>query len=369
MVRGCTGGVWNRGVAAAVAVVVLGSAACSPGGPGRDDGVAPSTTRRTATSAPPALERPASTSSIPVSSSTSTPRSDLRQADLGSRPHLVRCPGGEAEVQPGVAAPGADGRTVVIGTFEPQFLDLTGDGRPEAVVEVTCRVADEWSEGDRSVIVLADEAGEVVQLGQPLEGADPTVVGGSLAVGRRTAAGEAASGAAAEIVYEPFTFDGATWVPGAGGSPLLVTDPVTVDGIGAVLVGAPFGEAAISTGQGVETVDPLASGACVEIAFRSGPEGVRGRGGDGVIHAVLVDNPAVRTAEGLGVGSTEVEVQFTFPGQVSVLPAAGVPGGQHLIVDFADQPDRVLLFTTDGTTVTDYAAGAAGWADVAEGCA
>ena len=52
-----------------------------------------------------------------------------------------------------------------------------------------------------------------------------------------------------------------------------------------------------------------------------------------------------------------------------LLPDATVPGHQHLIVDFADQPDRVLLFNTDGTTVTDYAAGAAGWADVVEGCA
>ncbi len=101
----------------------------------------------------------------------------------------------------------------------------------------------------------------------------------------------------------------------------------------------------------------------------SGPEGVGGIGGDGLVQAVHVSNPAVRTAEGLGVGSTEIEVQAAFPGQVSVLPHEQVPGGQHLIVDFPDQPDRVLLFNTDGTTVTDYAAGAAGWADVAEGCA
>jgi hypothetical protein len=69
------------------------------------------------------------------------------------------------------------------------------------------------------------------------------------------------------------------------------------------------------------------------------------------------------------VGSTGVDVQLTFPGQVSVLPHQTLPGGEHLIVDFPDQPDRVLLFNTDGTTVTDYAAGSAGWADVAEGCA
>ncbi len=45
------------------------------------------------------------------------------------------------------------------------------------------RVVDEGASG-RSVVVLADETGAVVQVGQPLDGADPTVVGGLLAVGR-----------------------------------------------------------------------------------------------------------------------------------------------------------------------------------------
>ena len=44
-------------------------------------------------------------STAPASSSTSAPASDLRQVDLAARPHRVRCPGGEVELQPGVAAP------------------------------------------------------------------------------------------------------------------------------------------------------------------------------------------------------------------------------------------------------------------------
>lgn len=382
MVRAGTRGWWSLRSAAVAGVALLTSAACAPGA-SDTDAAGPTTSRRTSTTA---SVDAATSSTAPASSSTSTPPTDLRRVDLAARPHRVRCPGGEVELQPGVAAPGADARPVVIDSFEPQFLDLTGDGRPEAVVEVACRVADEWSTGVRSVIVLADQAGEVVQLGQPLDGADPTVVGSSLAVGRATdvnaeASTEAstevstdAAGAATStptsIVYEPFSFDGSSWVPGSDGTAVQPGDPVTVDGIGPVLVGAPFGEVAISTGEPIEVEDQLATGgACVELVFPSGPEGVGGLGGDGVVHAVHVDNPAIRTGEGLGVGSTEVEVQYAFPDQVSVLPHPYVPGGHQLIVDFPDLPDRVLLFNTDGTTVTDFAAGAAGWADLAEGCA
>lgn len=386
MVRAGTRSWWSFRSAAVAVAALLTSAACAPGA--SDTGSAgPTTSRRTSTTASVAA---ATSSTSPASSSTSAPPTDLRRVDLAARPHRVRCPGGEVELQPGVAAPGADARPVVIDSFEPQFLDLTGDGRPEAVVEVACRVADESSTGVRSVIVLADQAGEVVQLGQPLDGTDPTVVGSSLAVGRATDEGAEvstevstdegagvstdAAGAAASTptttVYEPFSFDGSSWVPGSDGTPVQPSDPVTLDGIGSVLVGAPFGEVAISTGEPIEVADQLATGgACVELVFPSGPEGVGGLGGDGVVHAVHVDNPAIRTGEGLGVGSTEVEVQYAFPGQVSVLPHPYVPGGHHLIVDFPDLPDRVLLFSTDGTTVTDFAAGAAGWADVAEGCA
>lgn len=378
MVRAGTRGWWSLRSAAVAGVALLTSAACAPGA-SDTDAAGPTTSRRTSTTA---SVDAATSSTAPASSSTSTPPTDLRRVDLAARPHRVRCPGGEVELQPGVAAPGADARPVVIDSFEPQFLDLTGDGRPEAVVEVACRVADEWSTGVRSVIVLADQAGEVVQLGQPLDGADPTVVGSSLAVGRATdvnaeastevstdAAG-AATSTPTSTVYEPFSFDGSSWVPGSDGTAVQPGDPVTVDGIGPVLVGAPFGEVAISTGEPIEVEDQLATGgACVELVFPSGPEGVGGLGGEGVVHAVHVDNPAIRTGEGLGVGSTEVEVQYAFPDQVSVLPHPYVPGGHQLIVDFPDLPDRVLLFNTDGTTVTDFAAGAAGWADLAEGCA
>lgn len=366
MVRGDVRRSPMRRLAVLGAAVLLGSVACTPGG-SEDDAAPPTTARRTTSSAPAA---PSSSSSAPVASSTTVPPPDLREADLTDQPYRVRCPGGEVELQPGVAAPGIDDRPVVVDAFEPQFLDLTGDGRPEAVVEVACTVVDEPATRSRSVVVLADDTGAVVQVGQPLDGADPTVVGGLLAVGREASVSTDASGSATSVVYEPFTFDGSTWVSSSEGSPVQVTDPVTLDGIGAVLVGAPFGEVAISSGRPIEAADRTGSGgACVEIVLPSGPEGVGGIGGDGLVQAVLVSNPAVRTAEGLGVGSTGVEVQFAFPGQVSVLPHERVPGGQHLIVDFPDQPDRVLLFNTDGTTVTDYAAGAAGWADVAEGCA
>lgn len=365
MVRGSASRSWSRRAAVVPALVLVGLAACSPGASDADGGP-PTTARRSTTSADPTP----SSSPTPAPSSTSAPPTDLRQADLAAQPHQVRCPGGEVALQPGVAAPGVDDRPVAIDTFEPQFLDLTGDGRPEAVVEVTCRVAEEGGTAVRSVIVLADEAGRVVQLGAPIDGADPTVVGEQLAVGRDASVSTDASGAATSVVYESFSFDGSTWVSSSDGSPLQESDPVTLDGIGGVLVGAPFGEVAISTGQPIEATDALATGgSCVEIVLPAGPEGVGGLGGGGLVHAVRVSNPAVRTAEGLGVGSTGVDVQLTFPGQVSVLPHQTLPGGEHLIVDFPDQPDRVLLFNTDGTTVTDYAAGSAGWADVAEGCA
>lgn len=371
MVRGGAGRRRPRGVAAPAVVAALALAACSPGSSDAG-GANPPTTRRTTstTAAAPAAGASAVPTSAPAAPSTTAPPFDLRRADLGAHAYRVLCPGGELDLVPRTPSPGVDDRPVVLDPFEPQFLDLTGDGRPEAVVEVGCRVADEWSTGVRSVIVLGAEAGAVVQLGQPLEGADPTVVGAALAVGRPASVATAASGSATSVVYEPYSFDGSAWVPISAGTPVLPSDPVTVDGIGSVLVGAPFGEIAISTGRPVEAADGGATGgACVEVVLPDAPEGVAGLGGDGAVRAVHVDNPAVRTAEGLGVGSTEVEVQFAFPGQVSVLPDEAHPGGHHLIVDFPDLDGRVLRFDTDGTTVTGYAAGETGWADVAEGCA
>ncbi|MBX3286833.1 MAG: hypothetical protein KF703_15905 [Actinobacteria bacterium] len=366
MVRGDTGASTTRRAGILAVVGVLALAACSSGS--SDDAAASSSTtsprRRPSTGAAPA------TSSTTLAPSTTSTPFDLRRADLSAGPYRVRCPGGEVDLAPGAPSPGVDDRPVVLDPLAPQFVDLTGDGRPEAVAEAACHVVDDPDAAVvRSVVVLAADAGAVVQMGQPLDGADPAVVGGSLAVGREASVGTDGAGQARSMVYEPFTFDGSSWVPGSDGVPVAATDPVTVDGMGPLVVGAPFGEVAIATGAPIEAADRADdAGACVDLVVADGPEGVDAVGGGGVVRAVHVENPAVRTDDGLGIGSTEVEVQFTFPGFVAVRPDPGVPGGRQLVVTSPDLGDRVLRFDTDGTVVTGYAAGEAGWADGAGGC-
>jgi hypothetical protein len=92
-------------------------------------------------------------------------------------------------------------------------------------------------------------------------------------------------------------------------------------------------------------------------------------GGDGEVHSVEIDNPAVRTQSGLGIGTPSAEVGPSFPGRVTAEPHPYDETGQYLVFTPVDEPDRLVVFETNGATVTRYRVGEIAWALLIEGCA
>jgi len=340
-----------------------------------------------------------STSTVPVSVATSStiPPMDLQSADLKAGPYQVLCPGGPVSASPAAGtATTADGRRAVIDRFDAQFSDLTGDGRPDAVVSVNCRVAADGTAGSDSVIVLTASGKTVKQLGQPIDGSEPVVVGQSLAVRQVTTAGTADAAApttqpagapaptqpggvattiqpatvpALAVRYDAFTLANDAWTRPTATAEATAKDPVTIDGVDPYLVGTPYGEVALASGQPVDVADPLhTNGACVDVTYPSGPGDISSLGSDGTVRSLEVRNSSMRTPEGIGVGSGEADVAQAYAGGVKVMDNPAVAGGHLLVVRLSDAPDRTMMFTTDGQMVTKYAVGQAGWADVLKGC-
>jgi hypothetical protein len=94
----------------------------------------------------------------------------------------------------------------------------------------------------------------------------------------------------------------------------------------------------------------------------------------GRISRVDVGRPSVvRTASGVGIGSTEDEVMRTYAGRIRVEPHpyTGRRGGQYLIYTPADPSDQhlSLIFETDGQRVVSFRAGLKDAVGLIEGCA
>ena len=81
--------------------------------------------------------------------------------------------------------------------------------------------------------------------------------------------------------------------------------------------------------------------------------------------------PPIATRSGAKVGSTEAQITQLYGDQIEVQPRAdGQPGNALVFVprDEADK-DFLLVFTTDGTTVTSYRAGRVPQVLAPTGCA
>jgi len=340
------------------------------------------------------------TSTSVVTTSSTVPPMDLQTADLKGGSYQVLCPGGPVSASPAAGTTiTADGRRAVIDRFEAQFSDVTGDGWPDAVVTVHCRADADGTPGSDSVIVLTASGNVVKQLGQPIEGTEPTVVGQSIAVRQVTAsdsAGQTAApttstaqitgstqpGAAPATVpasaepaptvrYGAFSYSGEQWTPAIAtvDPQMSAKHPVTTEGLDPYLVGTPFGEIALTSGQPVDVTDSLRSnGACVNVTYPLGPSEISSLGSDGSIRSLEIRNSTMRTAEGIGVGSSEADVTQAYAGGITVMDNPASPGGHLLVVRIGDAPDRTMMFTTDGSVVIKYAVGQAGWADVLKGC-
>ena len=80
--------------------------------------------------------------------------------------------------------------------------------------------------------------------------------------------------------------------------------------------------------------------------------------GDRVVR-VDVSTTTIKTASGVGVGSTEDSVKNAYPDRIAVTPHKYVKQGHYLTYVSHDAPDRDvgMIFETDGTQVTSFRVG------------
>lgn len=150
-------------------------------------------------------------------------------------------------------------------------------------------------------------------------------------------------------------------------------DPVTLDGLGAIEVGAAYGQAEVATGHPMQRAYPMLGDdeSCVMGSFGDpAADGVTVLGGDGRVRRIDISAPSrIRTDAGIGIGSSESEVKAAYPGEIEVQPHEYDPDGHYLVYRPADTNDRMMIFETDGRSVTTFRVGDDEFTPYVEGCA
>lgn len=143
-----------------------------------------------------------------------------------------------------------------------------------------------------------------------------------------------------------------------------------MDGIGAVRIGMTIAEVEQLLG-GTARIERIEPGDECGYAFLSAvPEGVSFMLSVDTVVRVQVDTTGFLTAEGFGVGATEVNTLARYGGLIRVEPHPYTgPEGHYLIVDDPARPGFRMIFETDGEVVLSVRAGRLPEADLIEGCA
>lgn len=329
------------------------------------------TTGSTSTTTPAATTTttaPTTTAVPPTTAAPPPPPPPIAEVDLRAATYRLLCPGGETEVNLRAPSSPSPGGPVMVDLFEPAFGEVTGDGREDAVIHVSCVFADGANIAGSAVVVVSSEAAGPTQIGGPIEGYSPAVIDGRLVVSRAVFGPDDARCCPSATVHVPVRFDGSSWVDGDGAG-IGTGEVVTTAGLSALRIGGTYAEIAAAVGRPVTVEDPLqSSGSCVYVSIDSLPD-VHALGGDGTVHSIEIDNPEVRTKSGLGVGTNADDIEGAFPGRVSAEPHPYDEAGQLLVFTPAEEPDRLVVFETDGATVTRYRVGEISWALLIEGCA
>lgn len=165
-------------------------------------------------------------------------------------------------------------------------------------------------------------------------------------------------------------------IPEAAPERLSESSRLRLDGIGPVMVGMSLDEASQVAGMPMRIVpnsDLVGTGGCAYARPEGGPPGldfmvIHGR----IARIDVAGNSAIRTLSGIGTGSTEAEIQTTYPGRISGQPNpySGHRGGRDLVYQ-ADEGSRHLglLFQTEGGRVGSFRSGLHGAVMAPEGCA
>ncbi|MEO5824422.1 MAG: hypothetical protein ABIR59_00870 [Gemmatimonadales bacterium] len=168
--------------------------------------------------------------------------------------------------------------------------------------------------------------------------------------------------------------------PPADTTPPVATSPAPPDagepvaqwrisphGLGPIMIGVPLSEVAVTIGASPD-ISP-AERECSYVRAPDAPTGVAFMIRDGRIARVDVNEAAVRTTEGAGIGTSESELRTLYAGQLTERPHK-YTDGRYLIVTPVgpDSTSHRMVFETDGRTVTKFRSGQLPEVEWVEGC-
>ena len=297
---------------------------------------------------------------------------DLTVEDLRQAPVPSLCEHAAGRLVDGVL-PGLDPSEGEVGLVDAQLGDLDGDGKPEGIALLRCTYGGNadyvgvhvYRRGPTYVDRADLEGDRVVQRSRGISYGDVRVVNGLLEVTGYDGDGRGDGTAGPSVVLSKrFALIGDRLVVQRARPPGL-SDPITPDGWGSVIVDVTYEVAARNTGWAVD-VDAEPDSGCAYVQLEGAPGGVDGMGDDERLYSLDTAEPGVRTSRGVGVGSTEAQVLAAYG------PAARrVPNEYVQTDDVVVGRARVLRFqfSDDTGRVVSLHAGEEGWAMLIEGCA
>lgn len=150
---------------------------------------------------------------------------------------------------------------------------------------------------------------------------------------------------------------------------------ITVRGLGPIVVPMELADVSQRIGYDLHRDDnstPDPTSPCAFVSDVAGlPDLYLMLDGTRVVRVDVGEASTIRTVSGIGIGSTEAEVQAAYPAMVEVTPHpyTGGDGGHYLTVTDPSAPDYAITFETDGNKVIAYRSGLAEFVSYIEGCA
>lgn len=152
---------------------------------------------------------------------------------------------------------------------------------------------------------------------------------------------------------------------------LTQNSKVTLTSIGPVQVGMTVAEASRAAGVPILSIGDQPTPGCEYVAPEGKSENVAFMVIDGRIARIDIwENSRITTRSGLGIGSTEAQINTLFPGQVEVTPHEYTDGHYVAFVpkDAADNNYRIVFETDAAGRVTQFRAGKLPEVMWVEGC-